>query len=169
MDKLNKKELVRHILEKDDMDFEKQDIADILSKETVTKDINKVHRQSLSVGDRMADKFSNFAGSWTFIIGFGIVMAAWIVANSVLFTFDIYPFILLNLVLSCVAAIQAPVIMMSQNRQEEKDRLQAKNEYRLNIKSELLIEELNKKINQLLYNQEQLRLTIEQMQTKGKQ
>ena len=157
-----KNELVKNILEMDGVDIENADLADLLSSHTVSKDINKLHRQSLTVGDKAADRFAGFAGSWRFIIGFGIIMALWILFNQITAVkFDAYPFILLNLVLSCIAAIQAPVIMMSQNRQEEKDRLQARNQYRINIKSELMIKELNNKLNRLLDNQARIEKLIE--------
>ncbi len=99
----------------------------------------------------MSDKLAEFAGSWVFIIGFGIVLFAWIIANSFILKhpYDPYPFILLNLILSCLAAIQAPIIMMSQNRQEAKDRIRSKNDYKVNLKSELIIEDLHKKIDEL--------------------
>ena len=161
-----KAELLKKILGEDRLNQE-NDIAELLTKETVSKDINKMHSTSLSFGDRVADRFSNFAGSWKFIIGFVVIIAIWIIINNTFYKpFDSYPFILLNLVLSCVAALQAPIIMMSQNKQEEKDRMLTKNEYQINVKSELLIEELNNKINKLLKNQEMLKKVLDDIQNK---
>lgn len=104
-------------------------------------------------GQRVADNVADFGGSWTFIISFLVFLLAWIAVNAFVFLnkgFDPYPFILLNLILSCVAALQAPIIMMSQNRQEEKDRERAKKDYEINMKSEAEIRELHDKLDRLL-------------------
>ncbi|MEE1163888.1 MAG: DUF1003 domain-containing protein, partial [Lachnospiraceae bacterium] len=108
-----------------------------------------------TLGQRAADTIAKFAGSWAFIFSFTGVLVLWMVVNVILAAkaFDPYPFILLNLVLSCVAAIQAPLIMMSQNRQEEKDRLRAENDYKVNLKTEILIEDLYDKVNAILAKQ----------------
>jgi uncharacterized membrane protein len=111
------------------------------------------YQSSLTLGERIADKIAEFGGSWTFIISFFAFILAWVVLNTIAYTtarFDNYPFILLNLILSCIAAVQAPIIMMSQNRQEAKDRLRAKNDYNINLKAEQEIRELHTKINELL-------------------
>jgi uncharacterized membrane protein len=111
------------------------------------------YQSSLTFGERIADKIAEFGGSWTFIISFFGFILAWVVLNTVAYTssrFDEYPFILLNLILSCIAAVQAPIIMMSQNRQEAKDRLRAKNDYNINLKAEQEIRELHTKIDELL-------------------
>lgn len=111
-----------------------------------------------SVGERIADKVAEFGGSWTFIISFVVFLLIWIAANAYWFNnkgFDPYPFILLNLILSCVAAFQAPIIMMSQNRQEAKDRERARNDYLINLKAELEIRELHEKIDHLIIRKEQ--------------
>lgn len=116
----------------------------------------------LSFGDRMADKIADFGGSWTFILSFMSFLLVWIVFNIYWLSnkgFDPYPFILLNLILSCIAALQAPVIMMSQNRQEEKDRERAKEDLRINQKAEAEIRSLHNKIDLLLKYQEELRKT----------
>jgi uncharacterized membrane protein len=155
--KLNKEELIKKILENtEDTDLDDEEIMHLLITKTVSKDIIKVHKETLTFGDRMADKLAQFAGSWTFIISFSLILLFWIICNTymLLHPFDPYPFILLNLVLSCIAALQAPVIMMSQNRQEEKDRLRAKNDYKVNLKSELIVEDLHKKLDLLMENQE---------------
>lgn len=120
-----------------------------------------------STGQRIADKVASFGGSWTFIIAFGSFIGLWIILNVVILVnkaYDPYPFILLNLILSCVAAIQAPVIMMSQNRQEEKDRDRAKKDFMVNLKSELEIRILHEKIDHLIIHQQQELLEIQQMQ-----
>ena len=108
-----------------------------------------------TLGQRAADAIAKFAGSWAFIFSFSGVLILWMVVNTLLAAkaFDPYPFILLNLVLSCVAAIQAPLIMMSQNRQEEKDRRRAENDYKVNLKTEIMIEDLYDKVNAILAKQ----------------
>ena len=112
-------------------------------------------KEKYTLGQRAADTIAKFAGSWAFIFSFTGVLVLWMVVNVILAAkaFDPYPFILLNLVLSCVAAIQAPLIMMSQNRQEEKDRLRAENDYKVNLKIEILIEDLYDKVNAILAKQ----------------
>lgn len=118
-------------------------------------------------GQRVADKVASFGGSWTFIISFVCFLLLWIGANVLYLAnkgFDPYPFILLNLILSCVAALQAPVIMMSQNRQEEKDRERAQNDYMINLKSELEIRMLHEKLDHLILHQEQSLIEIQRVQ-----
>ena len=112
-------------------------------------------KEKYTLGQRAADTIAKFAGSWAFIFSFTGVLVLWMVVNVILAAkaFDPYPFILLNLVLSCVAAIQAPLIMMSQNRQEEKDRRRAENDYKVNLKTEILIEDLYDKVNAILAKQ----------------
>ena len=111
--------------------------------------------EKYTLGQRAADAIAKFAGSWAFIFSFTGVLLLWMVVNTILASnaFDPYPFILLNLVLSCVAAIQAPLIMMSQNRQEEKDRRRAENDYKVNLKTEIMIEDLYDKVNAILARQ----------------
>ncbi len=119
-------------------------------------------------GQRVADQVAEFGGSWTFIISFMTMLVFWILLNVLWFSdkgFDPYPFILLNLILSCLAALQAPVIMMSQNRQEEKDRLRAQNDYQINIKSEYEIRMLSEKIDEMLMQQHEEVLKIQKLQT----
>ncbi|HMS99782.1 MAG TPA: DUF1003 domain-containing protein [Saprospiraceae bacterium] len=121
----------------------------------------------LTLGQRLADKVATFGGSWSFILTFLFFMAVWIAANVYLLgekPFDPYPFILLNLILSCIASLQAPIIMMSQNRQEEKDRERAKKDYMINLKSELEIRLLHEKIDHLIIHQQQELLEIQQLQ-----
>lgn len=113
-------------------------------------------------GQKAADAIAKFAGSWAFIFSFTGVLILWMAANALLASkaFDPYPFILLNLVLSCIAAIQAPLIMMSQNRQEEKDRRRAENDYKVNLKTEIMIEDLYDKVNIILAKQTELEKKI---------
>ncbi len=122
----------------------------------LSKNINFEFDHQLTFGERIADKVAEFGGSWRFIIIFGVVLMLWGAINSIVLLvkpFDPYPFIFLNLILSCLAAIQAPIIMMSQNRQETRDRLRSENDYRINLKAELGIRYLHTKIDQLLTHQ----------------
>ncbi|HMU03320.1 MAG TPA: DUF1003 domain-containing protein, partial [Saprospiraceae bacterium] len=134
---------------------------------TISDKLEEDTSDTPSFGQRMADHVATFGGSWTFIIYFGLFLVLWISINVFVFYnkgFDPYPFILLNLILSCIAAIQAPVIMMSQNRQEEKDRDRSKKDYMINLKAELEIKALHEKIDHLIiYQQEQL-LEIQKVQ-----
>jgi uncharacterized membrane protein len=116
-------------------------------------------------GEKLSDKMADFGGSWAFIMSFGVVLAVWILVNLFLKApFDPYPFILLNLVLSCIAALQAPVIMMSQNRQEDRDRLRAEEDYKVNLKAELEIRMLIAKIDQLRQHQWRRLLELQHLQ-----
>ena len=130
-------------------------------------------KEKYTLGQRAADTIAKFAGSWAFIFSFTGVLVLWMVVNVILAAkaFDPYPFILLNLVLSCVAAIQAPLIMMSQNRQEEKDRRRAENDYKVNLKTEIMIEDLYDKVNAILAKQEEMerQLRAESKQDEKKQ
>ncbi len=143
--------------------------------EKVSINVNKVHAERLTFGQRAADGLAKQAGSWGFISGFMIILVVWMALNSVAFikNWDPYPFILLNLVLSCLAAIQAPVIMMSQNRQEARDRLEADADYHINVKAEAELERLHRKLDHMhnkldLLNEERvkelLQLQQEQME-----
>jgi uncharacterized membrane protein len=134
---------------------------------SLTKTVEETDFSDLTLGQRVADKVATFGGSWTFIISFGFVITLWISINSWLLSikpFDPYPFILLNLLLSCLAALQAPVIMMSQNRQEEKDRERAKKDFLINLKSELEIRLLHEKVDYLIMHQQQDLLEIQKIQ-----
>ncbi len=124
--------------------------------ELTAEEVEDTFKNNLTFGQRMADKIAAFGGSWTFILFFFAFILIWITFNAInLFStrFDGYPFILLNLILSCLAAVQAPIIMMSQNRKEDKDRLRAQNDYNINTKAELEIRELHLKIDLLLKTQ----------------
>jgi uncharacterized membrane protein len=132
-------------------DAERDVVERFIAKRHVARDIVTQADRDRSLGERIADRVAEVGGSWSFIIGFGLVLLAWIALNSLVLAhaFDPYPYILLNLCLSCLAAIQAPVIMMSQNRQAAVDRLRAQNDYEVNIKSELEILQVHEKLNQL--------------------
>lgn len=148
--------------------LEQQVVNSIREQEPVSKNVHIESEQKLSFGDRMSDRIAGFAGSWVFIFSFFCVLLLWIGVNSWLLIwrpFDPYPFILLNLVLSCLAAIQAPVILMSQNRQEARDRIRAEHDYIINLKAELEIRHLHEKMDHLLMNQWQRLLEIQQIQT----
>lgn len=148
--------------------LEREVIESLKQHDILTENLNTAADDKITVGERLADRVASFGGSWTFIIFFGSVLVVWITINSIAMLgkpFDPFPFILLNLVLSCLAAIQAPVIMMSQNRQESKDRLRAENDYRVNLKAELEIRHLHSKIDLLLTHQWQRLLEIQQVQT----
>lgn len=148
-------------------ELEKTVVSAIEEKALLSEKVESDEGQTLSFGQRIADKVATFGGSWTFIISFGCFIFAWTVANVWFLAnkgFDPYPFILLNLILSCVAALQAPVIMMSQNRQEEKDRERAKKDYMVNLKSELEIRMLHEKIDHLIIHQQQELLEIQKVQ-----
>jgi uncharacterized membrane protein len=148
-------------------ELEKAVVTSLTDKTTLSDKIDYDKQQFLTVGQRIADKVASFGGSWRFIILFGLFMFIWISFNVIWLAskaFDPYPFILLNLILSCLAAIQAPVIMMSQNRQEEKDRERAKKDYMVNLKSELEIRILHEKIDHLIMHQQHELLEIQKTQ-----
>lgn len=143
-------------------------IESLKQQELLSSDINKQFEKQLTFGDRLSDKIAEFGGNWRFLITFAVLLALWIAFNSVMWIrnpFDPYPYILLNLVLSCLAAVQAPLIMMSQNRQEAKDRLRAKNDYQINLKAELEIRSLHEKLDHLLAHQWDRLLEIQHIQT----
>ncbi|MBL0740496.1 DUF1003 domain-containing protein [Chryseolinea lacunae] len=136
------------------------------NKDTITDKVNDLE-EPLSFGQRMADRIAAFGGSWKFIGSFFAFLLLWIAVNAFWFqnrSFDPYPFILLNLILSCLAALQAPLIMMSQNRQEEKDRERSKKDYMINLKSELEIRILHEKIDHLMIHQQHELLEIQKVQ-----
>lgn len=142
-------------------------LQDIVKKSLVDENLiieNLLHppKEIITKGQKISDKVASFGGSWAFIISFFILLFIWILYNSIAlsqFNFDPYPFILMNLILSCIAALQAPIIMMSQNRQEEKDRKRSENDYLINLKAELEIRALNQKIDLLL--EEQIKILFE--------
>ncbi|HUX54539.1 MAG TPA: DUF1003 domain-containing protein [Williamwhitmania sp.] len=147
--------------------LEKAVMTSLIKNTTLTDKIDGEDNEAMTFGQRIADKVAIFGGSWTFIISFGLFLLVWISINILWLAnraFDPYPFILLNLILSSLAAIQAPVIMMSQNRQEEKDRERGKKDYMINLKSELEIRMLHEKIDHLIVNQQQDILEVHKVQ-----
>jgi len=142
-------------------------IESLQQHEILSSDISKQFQTKLTFGERLSDRIATFGGSWRFIILFGAVLFGWIILNAIFLLnrgFDPYPFILLNLILSCLAAIQAPIIMMSQNRAETRDRLRAENDYKVNLKAELEIRHLHEKIDHLLGRQYNRLFEIQQIQ-----
>jgi uncharacterized membrane protein len=147
--------------------LEEEVLSAMASHETVAENLETGFQQNTTFGERLSDRLASFGGSWKFILAFASVLVVWIIINSVVLLFrpfDPYPFILLNLILSCLAAIQAPVIMMSQNRQEAKDRLRALHDYQVNLKAELEIRHLHEKVDHLLKNQWERLVEIQNLQ-----
>ena len=161
----NKKELVKMLLNNKELETESYDeLIEILVNEPITIDTNKESNDKLTIGEKVADKVTAIAGSWTFIIIFTLFLILWIILNIyILKNVDPYPFILLNLLLSCIASLQAPIIMMSQNRQTKKDSIRGKNDYKTDLKSELILEELHDRIINIEKNQKKI---IEFLQNK---
>ncbi len=148
-------------------DLEKEMTKSLEEEQTLSRNINKEFEGNLTLGQRLADGLADFGGSWTFIGIFIGMLIIWMGINTIVFLtkpFDPYPYILLNLVLSCLAAVQAPVIMMSQNRQEAKDRLRAEHDFEINLKAEIEIRKLHEKIDHLLMHQWQRLMDIQQLQ-----
>jgi len=164
-------QFVKDVLERDKGELtalDEQVVRSLKEHELLSKNVNIEFDRRLSIGEKLSDRLADFGGSWVFIVGFVAVIVVWIAINSFALlnrTFDPYPFILLNLVLSCLAAVQAPIILMSQNRQEARDRLRAEHDYRVNLKAELEIRHLHEKIDHLLMNQWQRLLEIQEIQT----
>ena len=155
--------------EKGDLSVIEAEVVESLREgEVLTRDVNQEFEEKRTLGQRLADRLAAFGGSWKFITIFMGVLFGWIILNSIVLItrrFDPFPFILLNLILSCLAAIQAPVIMMSQNRQEAKDRLRAQHDYQINLKAEIEIRGLHEKIDHLIFKQWQRLLEIQEIQT----
>lgn len=146
--------------------LEAQVAASIANADTISSNVAADYAEDRTLGERWSDAVANFGGSWTFITLFVVVLVVWMAVNVAMTAraFDPYPFILLNLVLSCIAAVQAPIIMMSQKRQEAKDRLRSENDYRVNLKAELEIRHLHEKLDHILSHQWQRLAEIQQMQ-----
>lgn len=151
------RKLLKEVLQEIRHDMTDEEVLNLLADSKISVNPNK-KKDKYTLGQRAADAIAKFAGSWAFIFSFVAVLVLWMVINVILAAkaFDPYPFILLNLVLSCVAAIQAPLIMMSQNRQEEIDRRRAENDYKVNLKTEIMIEDLYDKVNAILAKQKAL-------------
>lgn len=165
-----RKDYVKEVLEDEigELSALDQEVVESLQQhEILSSDIEKQFERKLTFGERLSDRIAEFGGSWKFLIIFGAVLLGWIALNGVILAtraFDPYPFILLNLVLSCLAAVQAPIIMMSQNRAEARDRLRAENDYKVNLKAELEIRHLHEKIDHLLRRQYNRLFEIQQIQ-----
>ncbi|WP_152277459.1 DUF1003 domain-containing protein [Methylorubrum populi] len=148
-------------------DLDRQVAESIAAQDTIAENIEEDYDEHRSFGEQVSDGLAAFGGSWSFLISFALVLVAWMAVNVImgeLKAFDPYPFILLNLVLSCLAAIQAPIIMMSQSRQDKKDRLRSNNDYRVNLKAELEIRHLHEKMDHLVTKQWQRLAEIQQIQ-----
>ena len=160
------RKLLQEVLNEIRQDMTDEEVLNLLSDSKISVSPEK-EKEKYTLGQRAADTIAKFAGSWAFIFSFVL----WMVINAILATkaFDPYPFILLNLVLSCVAAIQAPLIMMSQNRQEEKDRRRAENDYKVNLKTEIMIEDLYDKVNSILAKQSQIEKLLTEKKTKDEE
>ena len=154
-----KKEIVKMLLNKNlDIEDEEQ-LLDLLIDQPIAVDVDKQDKDTEKLGDKVADKLTEVAGSWSFIIGFTLFLILWILLNLYAFkNVDPYPFILLNLVLSCVAALQAPIIMMSQNRAAKKDSMRSQNDYKTDLKSELILD----KIEKIITNQNKILKSLEE-------
>jgi len=149
-------------------ELEKAVVTSISENKILSEKIEDTIDEKTTLGNRIADKIATFGGSWTFIISFFSFLILWMILNIVFLNdrgFDPYPFILLNLLLSCLAAIQAPIIMMSQNRQETKDRMRSEHDYKINLKAELEIQLLHKKLDHLLVHQSKRLLEIQRIQS----
>jgi len=163
-------EYVKGFLEKEKgelTELEERVMKSLEEQELLSKNINVEFEQKLTYGGRLSNSLTEFGGSWRFILIFAIILVLWIAMNSAVLLikpFDPYPFIFLNLVLSCLAALQAPIIIMSQKRLEAKDRLRSEHDYIINLKAELEIRHLHEKVDHLLLNQWQRLLEIQKMQ-----
>ncbi len=155
------RKLLKEVIKDIRRDMTDEEVLNLLADSKISENPNR-RSGKYTLGQRAADAIARFAGSWAFIFAFTGVLILWMAVNTLLAAkaFDPYPFILLNLVLSCVAAIQAPLIMMSQNRQEEKDRRRAENDYKVNLKTEIMIEDLYDKVNAILAKQTALEKRI---------
>ncbi len=153
------RKLLKEVLKDIRHDMTDEEVLNLLADSKISVDPSK---EKITIGQKAADSIAKFAGSWAFIFSFTGALVLWMIVNVLLAAkaFDPYPFILLNLVLSCVAAIQAPLIMMSQNRQEEKDRRRAENDYKVNLKTEIMIEDIYDKVNAVLARQTELEKII---------
>ena len=161
------RKLLKEVLKDIKHDMTNEEVLNLLADSKISENPTA---EKYTLGQRAADTIARFAGSWAFIFSFTGVLVLWMVVNTVMAAkaFDPFPFILLNLVLSCVAAIQAPLIMMSQNRQEEKDRRRAENDYKVNLKTEIMIEDLYDKVNAILVKQSALEKKLQEKEMKEK-
>ena len=170
MEKKSKKDIVKMLVAQDLTGKDEEDLMELLIDEQIAVNVEKEEESKMTRGDRVADKLSEVAGSWSFIIGFSLFLLFWIILNGIILVkaLDPFPFILLNLLLSCLAALQAPIIMMSQNRQAKKDAMRNRNDYRTDLKSELILEDLHDDIQKLIVNQNKIIKYIEEKEKKSK-
>ena len=161
------RKLLKEVLKDIQHDMSDEEVLNLLADSKISE---SPATEKYTLGQRSADAIARFAGSWAFIFAFTGVLILWMVINTILASnaFDPYPFILLNLVLSCVAAIQAPLLMMSQNRQEEKDRRRAENDYKVNLKTEIMIEDHYDKVNAILAKQSVLEKKLQEQEEQTK-
>lgn len=162
-----KKDIVRMLLRNNELaEKDEEELLDLLIDQPIAIDVDKQEEAKMTFSDRVADKVSEVCGSWTFIIVFMLFLIGWVILNTVILigdkSIDPYPYILLNLVLSCISALQAPIIMMSQNRQAAKDSLRNQNDYRTDLKSELILESLHDHINDVIKNQKKIMKLLEE-------
>ncbi len=172
LDDLNKyrKQYIQGVMEEEKGELnanDKEVLDSIVERDLISRNVEQDIDKKITFGQRLSDNIAKFGGSWRFIILFMSFLIIWMIINVIFLTvkaFDPFPFILLNLILSCIAAIQAPVIMMSQNRQEEKDRIRSLNDYQVNLKAEVEIRLLHDKIDHMLVQHGQRMLEIQQIQ-----
>ncbi len=147
--------------------LDREVIESLREHEILTENVDLEFERVWTSGERLSDRLASFGGSWAFMLWFGSGITIWVIANSLIwlwYPFDPFPFILLNLILSCLAAVQAPIIMMSQNRQEAKDRLRSQHDYQVNLKAELEIRQLHEKLDHLLSHQWERLVEIQEIQ-----
>ena len=162
-----KEKLVKQLLNRDFDVTDEDELIEILLDNPTAIDSDKEEDERRTMGDKLADKVTEIAGSWGFIVGFCIFLIVWMIINTIMIVkFDEYPFILLNLILSCIAALQAPIIMMSQNRAAKKDSLRSLNDYKTDLKSELILEVLHEQMKDLQANQKKILKLLEENDVK---
>ena len=162
-----KEQLVKILINKDFEVKDEDELIEMLLDNPNAIDSDKEEDERRTFGDKLADKVTQIAGSWGFIIGFCVFLILWMIINTILIVrFDEYPFILLNLILSCIAALQAPVIMMSQNRAAKKDSLRSLNDYKTDLKSELILEVLHEQIKDIQISQKKILKLLEEKDVK---
>lgn len=158
-----KEKLVKQLLNRDFDVTDEDELIEMLLDNPTAIDSDKEEDERRTMGDKLADKVTEIAGSWGFIVGFCIFLIVWMIINTIMIVkFDEYPFILLNLILSCIAALQAPIIMMSQNRAAKKDSLRSLNDYKTDLKSELILEVLHEQMKDLQANQKKILKLLEE-------
>lgn len=162
-----KEKLVKQLLNRDFDVTDEDELIEMLLDNPTAIDSDKEEDERRTMGDKLADKVTEIAGSWGFIVGFCIFLIIWMIINTIMIVkFDEYPFILLNLILSCIAALQAPIIMMSQNRAAKKDSLRSLNDYKTDLKSELILEVLHEQMKDLQVNQKKILKLFEENDVK---